>query len=116
MAARQGLAGQSGRRVARRRPLAPGRRSELAVKVEARDAGRYLAQFGYPDAVRRGQATLSGQFDWQGAPRRSTIRVCRGASISRPATPVQQAGTRVGRLLGVLSLQSLPRRITLGFP
>ena len=46
--------------------------------MEARDAGRYLAQFGYPDAVRRGQATLSGQFDWQGAPRRSTIQSLSG--------------------------------------
>ena len=94
----------------------PGRRSELAVKVEARDAGRYLAQFGYPDAVRRGQATLSGQFDWQGAPTKIDYQSLSGRfDIEASDGQFNKLEPGVGRLLGVLSLQSLPRRITLDF-
>ncbi|MEZ5613128.1 MAG: YhdP family protein [Rhodocyclaceae bacterium] len=94
----------------------PGQRSELSVKVEAKDVGRYLAQFGYPDAVRRGKAILSGQFDWQGPPTQIDYPSLSGRfDVEASDGQFNKLEPGVGRLLGVLSLQALPRRITLDF-
>ena len=94
----------------------PGGSTELGFDVAVSDVGGYLAQIGYPEAVRRGKATLSGELGWQGAP----SEVDYGSLKGRMEVVVEEGQFTklepgVGRLLGVLSLQSLPRRITLDF-
>lgn len=90
--------------------------TNLDFKLETQDVGRLSRRLGYPDAVRGGQATLDGKLSWQGAPTRLDIPSLSGSmSLEAGAGQFNKLEPGVGRLLGILSLQSLPRRITLDF-
>lgn len=91
-------------------------RTDLAIAVKASDLGAYLADFGYVGAIRGGHAELTGNLGWNGPPTELHYATLSGELrvVAEDGQFVQlQPG--VGRLLGVLSLQSLPRRITLDF-
>jgi uncharacterized protein YhdP len=86
------------------------------VKVQTADAGKYLARFGFADTLARGTADLDAKVKWQGP-----ISTIDFPSLTGEVTFHAEKGQFVkvkpgiGKLLGVLSLQSLPRRITLDF-
>jgi len=91
-------------------------RTELDVKVDVKDIGTYLARFGQPDAVARGTATLEGAVQWSGPVHRIDYGSLTGHLALKAAKgQFVKVDPGVGKLLGVLSLQSLPRRITLDF-
>ena len=75
-----------------------------------------LKRFGQPDAVKGGSANLAGQLSWAGSPHQFETDGLNG-SFKLKATKGQIVKVQpgVGRLLGLLSLQSLPRRLTLDF-
>jgi len=75
-----------------------------------------LERLGYADAVRRGTAKLEGKVSWAGTPTQIDHATLDG-TLTAEATRGQfnKLEPGVGRLLGILSLQSLPRRITLDF-
>jgi uncharacterized protein YhdP len=90
--------------------------TRLDVKLDAQEAGAFLARFAMPDTIRGAPTTIEGQLTWDGAPSdfdypslSGTFRLRSGAGQFLKADP------GVGRLLGVLSLQALPRRISLDF-
>ncbi|MBK7766277.1 MAG: TIGR02099 family protein [Sulfuritalea sp.] len=90
--------------------------TNINFKLGAKSVEKLLTRFGYPDTVRRGSANLSGNLSWNGSP--FTIEYpTLGGSLKLDASNGQFSKLEpgVGRLLGVLSLQSLPRRITLDF-
>ena len=91
-------------------------RTQLAVKADVKDVGKYLERFGYPETVAKGTATLDGNVQWAGPVYRIDYGTLTG-SLDLKAEKGQFMKVRpgVGNLLGVLSLQSLPRRITLDF-
>jgi len=95
-------------------PTQPDTRIEF--KLGARSVEKLLARIGYPDTVRRGSADLSGNLSWKGSPFTIDYPTL-GGNFSLTATGGQfnKLEPGVGRLLGILSLQSLPRRITLDF-
>ncbi len=90
--------------------------TDLAVTVRTDDAGKYLARFGQPDTLARGTANLDARVRWRGP-----ISAIDFPSLTGKVTFGAEKGQFVklkpgiGRLLGVLSLQSLPRRVTLDF-
>lgn len=90
--------------------------TRVEFKLGAKSIEKLLARIGYPDSVRRGSASLAGDLSWNGSP--FTIDY---PSLSGKLTLGASGGQfvklepGVGRLLGILSLQSLPRRITLDF-
>jgi len=90
--------------------------TRIEFKVDARSIEKLLARFGYPDTVRRGSANLSGNLSWNGSPFAIAYPTLAG-SLKLDAANGQfvKLEPGVGRLLGVLSLQSLPRRLTLDF-
>lgn len=91
-------------------------RTELDFRVESSDVGDLLARLGYPEAVDRGRVTLTGQAGWQGTPLRLDYPSLSGAfEVEASAGQFRRLEPGVGRLLGVLSLQSLPRRLALDF-
>lgn len=112
------LANDSGRieadgewRVAGRQP-----QTRLDVAIDAKEAGAFLARFGYPDALQGAPAKVNGQLEWSGAPHEfdyatlaGTFRIHVGPGRFTRIEPGP------GKLLGVLSLQALPRRVTLDF-
>lgn len=98
------------------RPSRTAPETALAFKLEIADAEKLLARLGMPDAVRRGDGQIEGDLSWAGAPFSLDLPSLSGrvkAEVGKGQFKKLEPG--VGRLLGVLSLQSLPRRITLDF-
>jgi uncharacterized protein YhdP len=91
-------------------------RTELDFMLETADIGRFTHALGYPDTVRGGRARLGGKLEWQGAPTRIHYPSLSGnLDLDAEQGQFNQLEPGVGRLLGILSLQALPRRITLDF-
>jgi uncharacterized protein YhdP len=86
-------------------------RTAVSFKIETADAGKYLARFGRADAVSRGEGTLDGDLVWNGPPHAIDYATL-GGSIRLGAGKGQflKVEPGIGKLLGLLSLQSLPRR------
>lgn len=90
--------------------------TKLDFKLDSSDIGKLLDRLGYADAVRGGTATLAGKIGWNGPPTGLDYPTL-GGEISVEAAKGQFAklDPGAGRLLGLISLQALPRRITLDF-
>lgn len=89
-------------------------RAEL--KLNVLDAGKFLARFGYPDVMARGSADFQGSATWVGSPADFAFDTLAG-QIAFKARGGQflKVDPGAGKLLGVLSLQSLPRRLSFDF-
>jgi uncharacterized protein (TIGR02099 family) len=91
-------------------------RTMLNVKLDVADIGKFLLRLGYPEGVRRGSAKLEGPLSWAGNPGELDFPSLSGNFIVE-ANKGQfvKLDPGVGKLLGILSLQSLPRRLSLDF-
>ena len=101
-----------------RAPRAAGdlRRTALDFKLEVRDAGKLLARFDMPGVLSRGKGQLDGRLSWRGAPFSPHYPSMAGQlHVDVGAGQFLKADPGMAKLLGVLSLQSLPRRLTLDF-
>ena len=91
-------------------------RTALSFSVDVSDVGNYLDRIGYPHVVARGIATLNGKVEWEGP-----VYAIDYPSLTGNMTLGAESGQfikvkpGIGKLLGVLSLQALPRRISLDF-
>jgi uncharacterized protein (TIGR02099 family) len=91
-------------------------RSQLDFELTAEDAGLFLARVGYPAVVKDGKAELKGKLAWDGDP--SLIDY---ASLSGTIELKAESGQFLeiepgfGKLISLMSLQSLPKRIALDF-
>ncbi|MDD5329316.1 MAG: YhdP family protein [Sulfuricella sp.] len=95
----------------RRRPV-----THANLHLEAQDLGKLLARLGYPDTVKRGTAKLDGQLSWAGGPQRIDYPTLAGTlKLEAKTGQFLKIEPGAGKLLGLLSLQSLPRRLTLDF-
>ena len=91
-------------------------RTQVSLRLEAGDAGKLLIRFGYPEGVRRGSAKLEGVLSWNGAPYDFDYPTLSGNLLLEAARgQFLKLEPGIGKLLGILSLQALPRRITLDF-
>jgi uncharacterized protein YhdP len=89
-------------------------RADLKLKVL--DAGRFLARFGYPDALKRGIADVEGNATWEGTPADFAFDTLAGQlDFKAKSGQFLRIEPGAAKLLGVLSLQSLPRRLTFDF-
>ena len=90
--------------------------TRLKFALDARSIEKLLTRLGYADAVKRGSAQLEGQLAWQGPPYSLDDASLTGEfKVHAENGQFNKLEPGVGRLLGILSLQSLPRRITLDF-
>lgn len=88
----------------------------LNVTWDIKDLGNTLKRFGYPDTIKDGAGTLTGRLHWPGSPQQfDTTRLNGELEFEVRKGQILQVQPGVGRLLGLLSLQSLPRRLTLDF-
>lgn len=90
--------------------------TQLNVKIDIGDSGKLLARSGYPDSVSGGKGVFESALVWRGAPDAfnypslfGSIRVNVGKGRFLKVDP------GAAKLLGVMSLQSLPKRISLDF-
>ena len=96
----------------------PGAREEtrLNFKLDVASVEKMLTRLGYPEAVRRGKAVMEGDVVWHGSPIALHMPTLGGKMhVEVESGQFTQLDPGVGRLLGVLNLQALPRRITLDF-
>jgi uncharacterized protein YhdP len=90
--------------------------TKLDVALDVNEAGDFLAHFGLADAIRGAATTINGQIAWNGSPGDFDYRALNGTfQVKAGVGQFMKADPGVGRLLGVLSLQALPRRVTLDF-
>ncbi len=92
------------------------RRTVMNFKLDVHDAGELLARLGMKDVVRRGAGKLEGQVSWAGSPLSPDYPSLGGqVAVDVKNGQFLQVDPGAAKLLGVLSLQSLPRRLTLDF-
>ncbi len=100
----------------RNAPLRGPRRTALNFKLEVSDAGALLDRLGFKGAMRKGNGKLEGLVDWRGSPMHFDLGSLNGQmKLDVNTGQFLKSDPGLARLLGVLSLQSLPRRITLDF-
>ena len=91
-------------------------RTSLNLKLEVSNVGKYLERFGYPGSMQRGSAKLLGKLAWAGNPQTIDYPTLAGdLSLIAEKGQFLKIEPGIGKLLGILSLQALPRRITLDF-
>jgi uncharacterized protein (TIGR02099 family) len=96
-------------------PNAP-RKAALDFTLDVTDADALLTRFGQPDTVRGGKGSIVGQLAWLGSPLALDYPSLSGqlkADFERGQFLKVEPGA--AKLLGVLSLQALPRRLLLDF-
>lgn len=90
--------------------------TNMTYSLEMADAGKLLERFEFVDVLRGGKGKMDGVLQWKSVP----------YSLDKPSLSGQinlalgsgqflQADPGMAKLLGVLSLQSLPRRLSLDF-
>jgi uncharacterized protein YhdP len=91
-------------------------RTDANLQLQIGDAGKMLSRSGYPDTVKAGKGKLVVNVSWNGAPQDFNYATL-GGTLRLEAEKGQFLKMKpgMGKLLSVLSLQSLPKRITLDF-
>ncbi|WP_246542755.1 YhdP family protein [Paludibacterium yongneupense] len=84
--------------------------------IESGNVGKLLDRFGYRDTFYKGEGRVVSDLRWPGAlPDFDVARVSGRIDLDLKNGRFARVDPGVARLLGVLSLQSLPRRIRLDF-
>lgn len=90
--------------------------SSLNFELDILNAGKLLDRFGFTDTLRNGKGSLSGDIAWKGLPYAFDIPSLSGQlklDVAKGQFLKQDPGA--AKLLGVLSLQALPRLLKLDF-
>jgi uncharacterized protein (TIGR02099 family) len=92
------------------------RRTALNFKLDLGNAGELLKRFGQDKVIARGKGVMQGQIAWAGAPWALDYpSMTGGFVVNVESGQFLKADPGIAKLLGVLSLQSLPRRLALDF-
>jgi uncharacterized protein (TIGR02099 family) len=97
--------------------IANGNRTQLDFALESNDVGKLLDRLGYGGTIRNGNATMNGRIGWQGPPAALDYATLSGemALEASKGQFVKLDPGAAGKLLGLISLQGLPRRFLLDF-
>jgi len=92
------------------------RRTVMNFQLDIADAGGLLERLQMPGLIRRGKGRMEGQASWLGSPLALDYPSLGGSfNINVETGQFLKAEPGIAKLLGVLSLQSLPRRLALDF-
>jgi uncharacterized protein (TIGR02099 family) len=101
---------------AAQRTLRDRRRTVLNFKLDVADSGDLLKRFGMPGVIAKGKGKIEGQVSWLGSPLSPDyVSMGGGFNVNMESGQFLKADPGIAKLLGVLSLQSLPRRLALDF-
>jgi len=117
-AAMSAMGGQPGPAGGPRPARAPAetRRTVMNFRMDIADSGQLLSRFGMKDVIRRGKGRMEGQVAWIGSPLTMDYPTLAGAfNVNIESGQFLKADPGLAKLLGVLSLQALPRRLSLDF-
>ncbi|HET8695246.1 MAG TPA: AsmA-like C-terminal region-containing protein, partial [Aquabacterium sp.] len=91
-------------------------RSSFDFTLDLHNLGDTLTRLGLPKTMRGGKGKVTGQVSWQGSPLHPDTATMTGdLNVLVNEGQFLKADPGIAKLLGVLSLQSLPRRLTLDF-
>lgn len=91
-------------------------RTAIGFQLDIADAGGLLDRLGKPGLLKGGRGQIAGTVTWPGAPLAPDFKELSGAfKLGLGRGQFLKADPGIAKLLGVLSLQSLPRRLTLNF-
>ena len=92
-------------------------RTALDFAINSSDVGKLLERVGYPGTVRGGTAKLEGTLSWNNSPADLDYKSLGGEMHLEAAKGqfLKLDPGAAGKLLGLISLQGLPRRISLDF-
>jgi uncharacterized protein YhdP len=92
------------------------RRAVMDFRLNLADSGALLDRIGYPQVVRGAKGQISGQVSWLGSPLTLDYPSMTGQlNVAIERGQFLKVDPGAARLLGVLSLQALPRRFALDF-
>ncbi|MCW7536656.1 hypothetical protein OOT46_02135 [Aquabacterium sp. A7-Y] len=91
-------------------------RSTMDFRLDLTDSGALLARLGLGQVVKGGKGRLSGEINWQGSPLAFDYPSLGGQfNVEVNKGQFLKVEPGLAKLAGILSLQSLPRRLTLDF-
>lgn len=94
----------------------PRRPTRLELELESENLGKLLDRLGYPGRLKRGAGRIAGSLGWTGGVERFNLATLSGdLNLDLKQGQFTKVDPGAGKLLGILSLQSLPRRIALDF-
>ena len=92
------------------------RRASMNFHLALADSGALLERLGMGKAIKGGKGALDGEVSWPGSPLSPDYaRMSGQVKVAIDAGQFLKVSPGAARLLGVLSLQSLPRRLLLDF-
>lgn len=90
--------------------------SNLNYTLQIADAGKLLDRFGFANVLRGGRGKMEGEIHWKGLPFSLDVPSLNGnLQLNLASGQFLKVDPAAAKLLGVLSLQSLPRRLVLDF-
>ncbi|HEY0719642.1 MAG TPA: DUF3971 domain-containing protein [Gammaproteobacteria bacterium] len=93
-----------------------GQRSHLEMNATSDNLEQMLHTLGLASMITRGKGTLKGQLEWPGVLSDFSWASAGGAfSVELTDGALVEVNPGAGRILGLLSLQALPRRLSLDF-
>ncbi|HFD86230.1 MAG TPA: TIGR02099 family protein, partial [Gammaproteobacteria bacterium] len=93
-----------------------GESSDFSFAVKGKDVGKILQALGHGGSLGSGSGNLKGHLGWVGSPASFNIATLAGSlNIDLKDGWLQKVEPGLGRLLGLLSLDYLPRRLALNF-
>ncbi|TNC97293.1 MAG: hypothetical protein FD121_884 [Gallionellaceae bacterium] len=91
-------------------------KTQLNAKLEITNAGKIMSRYGYSEGFKDGSGTLESDLTWNGSPADFNYGSLDGKlKLKTGKGRFLQVNPGAAKLLGVLSLQSLPKRIGLDF-
>jgi uncharacterized protein YhdP len=91
-------------------------RTQIKVKLDVGDIGRYFARMDLPQGIQGGKAKLEGHLSWSGPPYALDVPTLSGQlTLAANKGRFVKIDPGIGKLLSVVSLQTLPKVMTLDF-
>jgi len=98
------------------RPNDAGSLTNLDYRLDIADAGKLLERFDFGSVLKGGKGIMEGNISWRGLPFSLDLPSLEGQiRINMASGQFLKVNPGAAKLLGVLSLQALPRRLTLDF-
>jgi uncharacterized protein YhdP len=96
--------------------LRPRSYSEMKLHLQSPDFGAMLRHLKVASVITRGKADVEAELNWPGTLAEGSLATLGGSAHARIEDGmVDEVEPGAGRLLGLLSLQALPRRLVLDF-
>jgi uncharacterized protein YhdP len=90
--------------------------TSVDVAIKWTDSAKFMQRLGLPKGVERAEGSLVGSANWTGSPAQFEYETVGGKfTLKTGAGRFTETDPGIAKLLGVLSLQSLPRRLSFNF-